>query len=59
MFPPTASKGLLLSRDDVNLVEMIASYSNQARPPQGRQLPVMYSSKSRASSPFPATWPRR
>ena len=45
-FPTYRQQGLLLARDDVNLVEMICQlYSNQNDPLKGRQLPVMYSSK--------------
>lgn len=45
-FPTYRQQGLLLSRDDVNMVEMICQlYSNQNDPLKGRQLPVMYSSK--------------
>lgn len=45
-FPTYRQQGLLLSRDDVNLVEMICQlYSNERDPLKGRQLPVMYSSK--------------
>ena len=46
-FPTYRQQGLLLSRDDVNMVEMICQlYEQRARPAQGRQLPVMYSSKN-------------
>ena len=45
-FPTYRQQGLLLAREDVNLVEMICQlYSNQRDPLKGRQLPVMYSSK--------------
>ncbi|TXH91316.1 MAG: 3-methyl-2-oxobutanoate dehydrogenase (2-methylpropanoyl-transferring) subunit alpha [Rhodoferax sp.] len=45
-FPTYRQQGLLLARDDVNMVEMICQlYSNQNDPLKGRQLPVMYSSK--------------
>lgn len=45
-FPTYRQQGLLLSRDDVNMVDMICQlYSNQNDPLKGRQLPVMYSSK--------------
>jgi len=45
-FPTYRQQGLLLSRDDVNMVEMICQlYSNERDPLKGRQLPVMYSSK--------------
>lgn len=45
-FPTYRQQGLLLARDDVNMVEMICQlYSNERDPLKGRQLPVMYSSK--------------
>jgi len=45
-FPTYRQQGLLLARDDVNMVEMICQlYSNENDPLKGRQLPVMYSSK--------------
>jgi len=45
-FPTYRQQGLLLARDDCNMVEMICQlYSNQNDPLKGRQLPVMYSSK--------------
>jgi len=45
-FPTYRQQGLLLSRDDVSMVDMICQlYSNQRDPLKGRQLPVMYSSK--------------
>jgi 2-oxoisovalerate dehydrogenase E1 component alpha subunit len=45
-FPTYRQQGLLLARDDVNMVDMICQlYSNQNDPLKGRQLPVMYSSK--------------
>ena len=45
-FPTYRQQGLLLARDDVNMVEMICQlFSNQNDPLKGRQLPVMYSSK--------------
>ena len=45
-FPTYRQQGLLLAREDVNLVEMICQlYSNERDPLKGRQLPVMYSSK--------------
>jgi 2-oxoisovalerate dehydrogenase E1 component alpha subunit len=45
-FPTYRQQGLLLARDDCNMVEMICQlFSNQHDPLKGRQLPVMYSSK--------------
>ncbi|MFY8118756.1 MAG: 3-methyl-2-oxobutanoate dehydrogenase (2-methylpropanoyl-transferring) subunit alpha [Roseateles sp.] len=45
-FPTYRQQGLLLSRDDVSMVEMICQLlSNEKDPIQGRQLPVMYSYK--------------
>ena len=45
-FPTYRQQGLLLSRTDNNMVEMICQlYSNARDPMKGRQLPVMYSSK--------------
>jgi len=45
-FPTYRQQGLLLSRDDVSMVDMICQlYSNERDPLKGRQLPVMYSSK--------------
>ena len=45
-FPTYRQQGLLLSRDDCNMVDMICQlFSNQNDPLKGRQLPVMYSSK--------------
>ena len=45
-FPTYRQQGLLLSRDDVSMVEMICQLmSNAADPLKGRQLPVMYSYK--------------
>ncbi len=45
-FPTYRQQGLLLARDDVNMVEMICQlFSNERDPLKGRQLPVMYSSK--------------
>lgn len=45
-FPTYRQQGLLLSRTDNNMVEMICQlYSNSRDPMKGRQLPVMYSSK--------------
>ena len=45
-FPTYRQQGLLLAREDVNMVEMICQlYSNERDPLKGRQLPVMYSSK--------------
>jgi len=45
-FPTYRQQGLLLAREDNNMVEMICQlYSNRHDPMKGRQLPVMYSSK--------------
>jgi len=45
-FPTYRQQGLLLAREDNNMVEMICQlYSNARDPMKGRQLPVMYSSK--------------
>jgi len=45
-FPSYRQQGLLLARDDVDLVEMICQLmSNEKDPIKGRQLPVMYSYK--------------
>ncbi len=45
-FPTYRQQGLLLSRDDVSMVEMICQLmSNERDPIKGRQLPVMYSYK--------------
>lgn len=45
-FPTYRQQGLLLARDDVDLVEMICQLmSNERDPLKGRQLPVMYSYK--------------
>ena len=45
-FPTYRQQGLLLTRDDVSMVEMICQLmSNEADPLKGRQLPVMYSYK--------------
>ena len=45
-FPTYRQQGLLLSRDDISLVELICQLmSNQRDPIKGRQLPVMYSYK--------------
>jgi 2-oxoisovalerate dehydrogenase E1 component alpha subunit len=45
-FPTYRQQGLLLARDDVNMVEMICQLlSNEHDPMKGRQLPVMYSYK--------------
>jgi 2-oxoisovalerate dehydrogenase E1 component alpha subunit len=45
-FPTYRQQGLLLSRDDVSLVEMMCQLmSNEGDPLKGRQLPVMYSYK--------------
>ena len=43
-FPTYRQQGLLLSRDDISMVELICQLmSNEADPLKGRQLPVMYS----------------
>ncbi len=45
-FPSYRQQGLLLARDDIDLVEMICQLmSNERDPLKGRQLPVMYSYK--------------
>jgi 2-oxoisovalerate dehydrogenase E1 component alpha subunit len=45
-FPTYRQQGLLLSRDDVDVVELMCQLlSNQRDPVRGRQLPVMYSYK--------------
>ncbi len=45
-FPTYRQQGLLLSRDDVSMVEMICQLmSNERDPLKGRQLPVLYSMK--------------
>lgn len=45
-FPTYRQQGLLLSRDDISLPEMICQLmSNERDPIKGRQLPVMYSYK--------------
>jgi len=45
-FPTYRQQGLLLARDDVDMVEMICQLmSNERDPLKGRQLPVMYSMK--------------
>jgi 2-oxoisovalerate dehydrogenase E1 component alpha subunit len=45
-FPTYRQQGLLLSRDDVSMVEMMCQLmSNERDPLKGRQLPVMYSYK--------------
>ena len=45
-FPTYRQQGLLLARDDVDMVEMMCQLmSNQRDPMKGRQLPVMYSYK--------------
>ena len=47
-FPTYRQQGLLLARDDVSMVDMICQlYSNEHDPIKGRQLPVMYSYKSK------------
>ena len=45
-FPTYRQQGLLLSRDDVSMVELMCQLlSNERDPIRGRQLPVMYSYK--------------
>jgi len=45
-FPTYRQQGLLLARDDVDMVEIICQLlSNERDPMKGRQLPVMYSYK--------------
>jgi len=45
-FPTYRQQGLLLARDDVDMVDMICQLmSNERDPLKGRQLPVMYSTK--------------
>jgi 2-oxoisovalerate dehydrogenase E1 component alpha subunit len=45
-FPTYRQQGLLLSRDDVSMVELMCQLlSNERDPMKGRQLPVMYSYK--------------
>ncbi len=45
-FPTYRQQGLLLSRDDIDMAELICQImSNAADPVKGRQLPVMYSYK--------------
>ena len=45
-FPTYRQQGLLLSRDDISMVELICQLmSNEMDPIKGRQLPVMYSYK--------------
>ncbi len=45
-FPTYRQQGLLIVRDDIDLVEMICQLmSNERDPMKGRQLPVMYSYK--------------
>ena len=45
-FPTYRQQGLLLSRDDISMVEMMCQLmSNERDPIRGRQLPVMYSYK--------------
>ncbi|MDE2368533.1 MAG: 3-methyl-2-oxobutanoate dehydrogenase (2-methylpropanoyl-transferring) subunit alpha [Burkholderiales bacterium] len=47
-FPTYRQQGLLLARDDVDMVEMMCQLmSNERDPLKGRQLPVMYSYKRR------------
>lgn len=45
-FPTYRQQGLLLARDDIDMVEMICQLMSNSRDPmKGRQLPVMYSYK--------------
>ncbi|MFL6694349.1 MAG: 3-methyl-2-oxobutanoate dehydrogenase (2-methylpropanoyl-transferring) subunit alpha [Ramlibacter sp.] len=45
-FPTYRQQGLLLSRDDISMVELMCQLmSNERDPMKGRQLPVMYSFK--------------
>jgi 2-oxoisovalerate dehydrogenase E1 component alpha subunit len=45
-FPTYRQQGLLLSRDDISMAEMMCQLMSNARDPlKGRQLPVMYSYK--------------
>jgi 2-oxoisovalerate dehydrogenase E1 component alpha subunit len=45
-FPTYRQQGLLISRDDIDIVELICQLMSNARDPmRGRQLPVMYSYK--------------
>ncbi len=45
-FPTYRQQGLLLSRDDISMVELICQLMSNVRDPnKGRQLPVMYSYK--------------
>lgn len=45
-FPTYRQQGLLLSRDDISMVELMCQLmSNEKDPVKGRQLPVMYSYK--------------
>ncbi|MEO6032521.1 MAG: 3-methyl-2-oxobutanoate dehydrogenase (2-methylpropanoyl-transferring) subunit alpha, partial [Burkholderiaceae bacterium] len=45
-FPTYRQQGLLLARDDIDMVEMMCqAMSNQRDPMKGRQLPVLYSYK--------------
>jgi 2-oxoisovalerate dehydrogenase E1 component alpha subunit len=45
-FPTYRQQGLLLSRDDIDMVELMCQLmSNECDPLKGRQLPVMYSYK--------------
>ncbi len=45
-FPTYRQQGLLLSRDDISMVELICQLmSNERDPMRGRQLPVLYSYK--------------
>jgi 2-oxoisovalerate dehydrogenase E1 component alpha subunit len=45
-FPTYRQQGLLLSRDDIDMVELMCQLLSNARDPmKGRQLPVMYSYK--------------
>ena len=55
-FPTYRQQGLLLTRDDVSMVDMMCQLmSNEHDPLKGRQMPVMYSSSAPASSRSPAT----
>ncbi len=45
-FPTYRQQGLLLSRDDISMVELMCQLMSNVRDPnKGRQLPVMYSYK--------------
>jgi 2-oxoisovalerate dehydrogenase E1 component alpha subunit len=54
-FPSYRQQGILITRGYPLVGMMNQIYSNSADPLQGRQLPIMYSSKDHASSPSPAT----